>query len=63
MYKTVILSKLCARPWTGYPEEACNFEVKAYFGTNHVGLFFFKTLYCIFYSSYDIFIRNWFKSN
>ena len=31
---------------------------KAYFGTNRVSLFFFKILYCIFYSSYDIFIRR-----
>ena len=32
-------------------------KCKAYFGTNRVSLFFFKILYCIFYSSYDIFIR------
>ena len=27
-------------------------KCKAYFGTNRVSLFFFKILYCIFYSSY-----------
>ena len=38
-------------------------KCKAYFGTNRVSLFFFKILYCIFYSSYDIFIRQCFRSN
>ena len=34
-------------------------KCKAYFGTNHVSLFFIKIIYCIFYSSY-IFIRQCF---
>ena len=33
------------------------------FGTNSVSLFFFKILYCILYSSYDIFITQCFRSN
>ena len=36
---------------------------KAYFDTNRVTLLFFKILYCIFYSSYHIFIRQCFRSN
>ena len=38
-------------------------KCKAYFFTHHVSLFFFKILYCIFYSSYNIFIRHCFRSN
>ena len=34
---------------------------KAYFSTNHVNLFFFMIFYCIFYRSYDIFIRQCFR--
>ena len=36
---------------------------KVHFGTNCVSILFFKILYYILYSSYDIFIRKCFRSN
>ena len=35
----------------------------SYFGRNRVSFFFFKTFCCIFNSSYDIYIREYFRSN
>ena len=36
---------------------------KAYFGMNRVSFFFFKILYYIFFSNYDMVIRQCFRSN
>ena len=37
-----------------------NLQCLVYFGTNCVSPFFFKIHYCLFYSSYDIFVRQCF---
>ena len=58
MYQIVILSKLCGHLGQVILRRFGVLKCKTYFGTNRVSLFFFKILYCIFYSSYDIFIRR-----
>ena len=63
MYQIVILSKLSIILEELILRRFRVLKYKAYFDTNSVSLFFFKMLYCIFYSSYDIFIRQCFRSN
>ena len=62
MYQIVILSKLALILGQVIFRRFRIFKCKAYFGTNHVSLFFFKILYCIFYSCY-IFMWRFFRSN
>ena len=58
MYQIAILSKFSLILGEMILRRFGILKRKPYFGTNCVSVFFFKILYCIFYSSCDIFIRQ-----